>query len=346
MNKLDLMSEVPTAADSVYAVMVPRIAELLPSLCPPETTSSAIAKLLVTVCRNASITGSYPYILGVSDDNLRMCKIVDVVTFMAFSPEEAMEELKVAFDDVRGMKGSDPPQQTPPRKKGSPDPNAPSYSSADIATAVNSAVQAAFKSVLPFVSNSFAPAPSVSPISASTDASFAALARHMHPIACSWGPHVCPYLERTGAPSVLNTYGAPMYSWKADDVRAPKLRALLTKMASLLLELNDSPSISFWKRLDEKKIKLPTAEWNLVYFSPSWVAAELVASYLLGDLESYAHLTCARMAELDPSMLDSYASGRVPVPSAPSFGGLLKSNKGGGGGGGGGGGSAATKAKN
>ena len=316
------MADVPAADDSVYAALVPRVLELLPSLCPPETTASATAKVLVTLCRNAGITGSYPYIVAVTADDLRTCKIVDVATFMAFSADEAMEEIKEACQDVAALNGANPPNVTPHRKKGSPSPNAPSFTSGDIAVAVNSAVQAAIKSVV----SSMGPIPNVSPINASTDASFAALARHMHPIACSCGPQVCPYLERTGAPGILSTYGAPMYSWKADDARAPKIRALLSKMATLLQDLNDPSgrAVSFWKRLEDKKVRLPTAEWNLVYYSPSWVGAELVAAYLLGDLETYAYLTCARMPEVDPSLLDSFASGKVQVPSAPCFGGLFK----------------------
>lgn len=330
----DIVVDVPAAPDQLYGILVPQISGLVAALCPPETdTYIALAKLLCTFARKHNVTSSLQYLNMVMDEQLRITKLVDMAVFMSSSAAEAFDLLKEACDEVAVLGGADPPQVTPVRPRTNPSPQATppsSASAADIGVTVQAVMHALLPTFINALSGRFSQ-PNVSSIrsvtSGSLDTSMTAMARHLYPISSSCGDNVCPFLEKTGAPSLLETYGAPTYYWKSDAAHAPKLRAILTKMATLLLQVNSSPSVSMWKQLEEKRIKLPTVEWNLVNYAPPWVAAELVAAHLVGDMESYSILTCARMPELDPTLLEEFATGRTPVPSASCFGGYKKPAK-------------------
>lgn len=156
----------------------------------------------------------------------------------------------------------------------------------------------------------------------STSDSTLALARHLAPIATSRGVDLCPFLASVQSHTGLAGSGVPLYRWATKARYASRLRAVLVEMGSFLLACDPNSAVfSFFER---EKTKLGPQEWNIVRFGPPFLAAEIGAVYKAKERELYGVLCCARMADADPDCLEEYASGRMSIPSAPSFGGVRK----------------------
>ena len=153
-------------------------------------------------------------------------------------------------------------------------------------------------------------------------------------MASSYGENVCPFLQSTGAPQVLRDAGAPIYTWKTDSEEGHIVARILEYMAVLISNINrHTKPVTIWEALTEKKLKLAPAEWNLVRYAPTWVAAEFVAALICSDSYGHSLAVSARLG-LAPNRLKDFASGEESIPSADRFAGVkrTKGKHGGGGG--------------
>ena len=320
------VANIPQAPDDFARPCIEKIQGLLGAYRDP---TAVLQRGLVYLARDLGSRGSYSILLAGSGEGLILDRMCALLYAYASSEDDMVSLILSAFSQAVGPRGYiDPPQTTPIRMRGGRSPAPAVSTAAEIAGAVATALSQSLAQLIP----------SISPIQQSNsteNSSMVAVARHLNPIVTSFGPNACPYLAATGACDTLEGAGAPLYSWPSAAPHAGRVRAILGHMARFLRDGDSGETPIKW--LQSQKIRLAAQEYTLVRFGPGWAAAEFVGALAAGDRDGYALVVFARLAGVDSSQLEEYASGRLVLHDAPALGGRKgygEPQRGGGGGGG------------